>query len=54
MSHSPHCTADICYWVASNRKELPERMVDSTVELRRRGLGWKREELEFVSRRGRW
>ena len=24
----------------------------ATVELRRRGLGWKREELEFVSRRG--
>ena len=43
--------ADNCSLVPSKRQELPERTVDATVELRRRGLEWKREELEFVSRR---
>ena len=43
-----HCKfTDNCYWVSSSRKDLREMMMESTVELRRRGLDWRKEEMEF-------
>ena len=35
--------AENCSLVALNRKEFREMMIDATIELRRRGLEWKKE-----------
>ena len=36
-------------FLASNRKELREIMVEAIIELRRRGLEWKMEGMEFTT-----
>ena len=39
--------ADSRHLVFSSKKELCEMMLEATVMLRRRGLEWKQEEMEF-------
>ena len=41
--------ADICYFVSSTRKEFRVMMMEATVELRRRGLEWKKVEMVFMA-----
>ena len=42
-------TRSMFAFLASNRKELREIMVEAIIELRRRGLEWKIERMEFTT-----
>ena len=41
--------ADKCYHFAALKEEIREMIVDTTKELRARGLGWKEDQMELMA-----